>query len=180
MKAEQLNAAKYAVNEQIAELEDWLGRDIEDGLSPEITAAKKKILAGQRAALQALEEIPPTPGDLDTTLSQALTAENAVGIYKQALSMARRYDAVKKSALAVTQSTFADGEMKKITTFGNCGWTQPKPRVALDEAAWQEAVKKDPELRKIEERARGASEALATVQLGYMTTSTPKPRFYIK
>jgi hypothetical protein len=177
MKAEQLNAAKYAVNEQIAELEDWLGRNIEDGLSPEITAARKNILAGQRAALKALEEMPPTPGDLDARLSESITTENAVGIYKHALSMAKRYDTVKKSALTVARAAIEPGVRKVVTTFGNCGWTQPKRKV-LDKHTWLQAIADDEKLAQAQDALDAAKFALDEAQAPYMVDA--EPRFYIR
>jgi hypothetical protein len=117
------------------------------------------------------------PNDLLQTLFQDESAETAVIVYKEAGSYAQQYKDVQAAALACAQADLDEGESKRKTTFGSCGWTNPQSD-ELDKAAWQTAVAADPDLAALETAVANAQAVLKQAQRPYSRRRSPT--FYIR
>jgi hypothetical protein len=119
-----------------------------------------------------------SPQELLQALLADETAEAAVIVYKEAAGYANLYREVQAAALACAQADMqSSGETRRRTTFGSCGWTEPKSH-ELDKEAWQTAVAANPELAELEQALARAEQALKEAQRPY---SQPRqPAFYIR
>ena len=117
------------------------------------------------------------PTDLLQTLFQDESAETAVIVYKEAASYAQQFKDVQATALACAQADLDEGESKRKTTFGSCGWTNPQSD-ELDKTAWQTAVAANPDLAALETAVANAQAVLKQAQRPYSRRRSPT--FYIR
>lgn len=117
------------------------------------------------------------PTDLLQTLLEDESAETAVIVYKEAASYAQQFKDVQATALACAQADLGEGESKRKTTFGSCGWTNPQSE-EVDTAAWQTAVAANPDFAALETAVANAQTALKQAQRPY--SRRRPPAFYIR
>ena len=123
-----------------------------------------------------------TPDELAEILKKYEDAESAILVYKEAgaitAAFVEPYNVVRKTAKAMAEGELRTaGERKRITSTGNCGWTQPKKPV-LDAAAWKEAMREHAKLSTIQRAFDNAEADLELAQEPFKVL--PAGNFYIK
>jgi hypothetical protein len=127
-----------------------------------------------------------TPQELTDRLINLLTVrlaeqedtESAITVYKMANWIISRLEAVKQSAINLAEQDMRMNRRKSVRTpEGSAGWTHPRVS-QLNESAWQEALDRDPNLRRIHENYEQAESLLRQAQEPYV--ELPEPSFFIR
>lgn len=108
--------------------------------------------------------------------------ESAVLIYRDALDMEKKFEELKKVAASRVESHLREtGELKNKTSFGvTYGWTNPKPKLKLNERAWTNAVIQDKELQQLVSELEWKQKQLAEKQKPFIEEVASPMRLYIK
>ena len=115
---------------------------------------------------------------LKEQLSRHEDAETAVDVYKSTNWIISELEGVKSMCVNLAEQDMQQRELEHLRTpAGSAGWTEPKIRI-LDEAAWLNAVSRDPELRAIQREYDQAEARLGQAQDPYL--QLPEERFFIR
>ena len=107
--------------------------------------------------------------------------ESATTIYTEANAIIKEYNEVKKACIAIVERHLREtGELKGKTAIASYGWTQPKPKLQLNEQKWQEAITNNDNLWELVTQLEHKQKKVEMAQKNYMEEVYPKSRVYIK
>ncbi len=105
-------------------------------------------------------------------------AETAIDVYRTANWIIGQLEEVKEAALDLAEQDLQQRGIDKLSTpTGSAGWTEPQVR-QLDEDAWERALAKNPQLRRIQREFEAAETAIERAQEPFK--ELPESRFYIR
>ena len=122
-----------------------------------------------------------TPKEMIAKLTRYNDIETATAIWAEANAMEKEYKAIKKMCSGMVKNHLIEtGEAKGKTQTASYGWTNPKPKLQLNEKAWENAMLDNHNIREIVQLYQHQEMRLKRAQEPFYEEIVPPARVYIK